>query len=368
MKPYLLRLLLFLLLFTGVKALAQQTYTITGTVTDSVGMPQKAATVFLSGTKRITASNNNGEFTFEGMMPGTYQLAVSMIGFMPYAQNITLQQRVLKVNVALKTKTMTLREVVIGAKPPNYMSLFRTAFIGDSENALECRILNPGVIKFHFDKKEQILTVSADDFLILESKRLGYRIKYQLKDFSYNANFYGVSYDGETSFEEMPGTDKQKKVWAKNRLETYKGSKMHFLRSVYNGKTKKEGFAVYNLYKLNPVISMRVNSGPIEIDADEIDVNKLTMVTDSGLMALNFNTWYIDYYGSKPKIEYIQKTDGPTRKIRKDDFGSVLKRVAEQALIDSRGSTDYRTFYVQGFMGDKRVGDQLPFEYQPPDK
>jgi len=370
MKSYSGKLLLFLLLLIGAKTSAQQRFTISGLVTDSAGVPQKAATVFLSGTKYITATDAKGEFRFESILPGTYQLSVSMIGFTPYSQSLVVQRNMARITVPIKAKTETLREVVIGAvKPPSYMYLFRKAFIGESENAVECKIMNPDVLHFHYNKTTSILTVNADDFLLLESGNLGYRIKYLLKDFRCNTILQSVLYDGETSFEEMPGTEHQKKVWAKNRLKTYNGSMMHFLRSVYQHQTKKQGFLVYNIYNLDPAVAKRLGNAPIEIDIDPINVNKLTTPLEGGLIGLNFNALYVDYFGTRSTDFYSKKTDQLTRKIGKGEFGSVLKLLTPQAVIDSRGSySDYHTFYLQGFMGDQRVGDQLPFEYEPPVK
>ncbi|NNU33175.1 hypothetical protein HK413_01480 [Mucilaginibacter sp. S1162] len=64
--------------------------------------------------------------------------------------------------------------------------------------------------------------------MIIENKRLGYRIHYLLKDFGYSTKNNTALYHGDFSFEELPGSDDDKKKWAKNRAETYRGSFMHF--------------------------------------------------------------------------------------------------------------------------------------------
>jgi hypothetical protein len=51
-----------------------------------------------------------------------------------------------------------------------------------------------------------------------------------------------------------------------------------------------------------------------------------------------------------------------------DKQGSIMTLFLENAILDKKGSyVDYRSFYIQGFWGKKRLGDQLPFEYQPGD-
>lgn len=371
MEPKLLRLLFIAFLFINTVASAQGFYSISGAVTDSLGRPQKSATVFLSGTKRITSSNDKGEFAFDGMSAGTYQLSVSMIGFAPYAQNIIVQGDSKKVGVILKSKTENLREVVIGVNNrQTYLTIFKETFIGSTINALACTLTNPEALNFYFDKKTGVLTADADELLVLENQRLGYRIKYLLKNFSYNIILQSTSYDGETNFEELAGTETQKAEWIKNRAATYQISMMHFLRSVYHHETQKEGFVVYNLYNLSPVVSLR-GRVPNDIDANPIDVDELIAKADSPFVSLNFRVLFVEYLGTKMAGKLTAKS--PDKKIQKLElgyrpYGNILKLVEPEVRIDARGSyAEHSPFYIKGYFSVKRVGDQLPFEYQPPE-
>ncbi|NNU34479.1 hypothetical protein HK413_10800 [Mucilaginibacter sp. S1162] len=50
-----------------------------------------------------------------------------------------------------------------------------------------------------------------------------------------------------------------------------------------------------------------------------------------------------------------------------ENKGSILNLFLDKAIVDRKGSyTDYRTFLIQGNWGRRRIGDQLPFEYQLP--
>lgn len=86
-----LYLILCFLLSATIAAPAQSNFAITGKVTDETGVPLKAATVFLSGSQKITICDTNGHFKFNHVAPGNYQLTVSMIGFTPYSENIVVK-------------------------------------------------------------------------------------------------------------------------------------------------------------------------------------------------------------------------------------------------------------------------------------
>ena len=70
---------------------AAQAGVITGRVTDAAGgAPLEAARVVLSGTTRIETTSREGQYTFRGVTPGTYQLRVLRVGYRPETQSATL--------------------------------------------------------------------------------------------------------------------------------------------------------------------------------------------------------------------------------------------------------------------------------------
>ncbi|MBE9663322.1 carboxypeptidase-like regulatory domain-containing protein [Mucilaginibacter myungsuensis] len=353
-----------MIIVLGYRASAQQTFTLSGTVTDDKGVTLPSATVFLSGTTRVSPTDLQGKFSFPQMSPGTYQLSASMVGFEPYSKSVVIRDSSVTANIILKIKTTDLKEVVINpAERARNYALFRNAFLGMTENAKSCTILNPEVVSFKFDKKERMLTADADDFLMIENKRLGYRIKYLIKDFNFDLKSGIALYDGETNFEELPGKASDKKKWLKNRSETYHGSMMHFLRSVYKQNPLKDGFIAYNIFQgIDPQTKAEV----LQADPYPADFSRLVMPNDTSFVTLRFKNFYLMYDPSKAaKITKDPEIDRD-KILKIDDKGTVMRLIAKEAVIDRRGShADYKTFYIQGAMADKRVGDQLPFEYQP---
>lgn len=362
-------------------AKAQTGVSITGNIVDEKGDPVKAATVFLSGTKKITVANDEGRFILTEIEPGTYQLVIKMLGYFPDAQNLIISRESPDIRVELQPRSINLKEVVIGTKgvwEENY-EVFKENFLGFSKNAKRCEIINPKILNFNKNAGKGILTANTDDFLIIENRSLGYRIKYLLKNFEYNSNTETTVYDGETSFEELPGSDKQRKRYYENRKTSYYGSLMHFFRSIYNNTVLKEGFITNQVYAIENVrdfesmrqfaveVSEDKQRSRLTIDRRPVHFNTLISLSDSSLVSLKFLTGLYVTYNPKKSMTSIKLPEG-TKKIDFNWNSSLLQLHLDEALIDKRGSiADYETFLIKGIWGERRVGDQLPFEYKPPD-
>jgi hypothetical protein len=364
------RLLFIFTLLINFNAFAQGRYSVSGIVTDESGAIQKGATVFISGSQKITSTDNAGQFEFYDLNPGSYQLSVKLLGFYPFTENIQVHDAAVKLNIKLKVKTIVLNEVVIGNGDnweANY-AIFKAQFLGTSDNARQCVITNPRVLSFGTAGRN-VLTADADEFLIVENKKLGYRVHYLLKDFKFDRKLLRTKLDGDTNFEELEGTPEMKIQWAQSRLAAYQGSLMHYLRSVYTNKTVKEGFLTYQLYEL---ADGKLGMKSLKADSRLLKLDTITTVIDTSFISLKFTAMQIVY--DPERASSIQKsiTDSLTRFNPVYNSGtynvsSILTLYLPKAIVDRKGSyTDYRTFLVQGNWGKRRVGDQLPFEYQPP--
>ena len=177
-------ILLFGLFICFTSYVFAQKYTVSGTIKDKVG-PLPGAAVYVSGYKIATATNNDGTFTIANLPPGNYDILVQMIGFYPYSKNVLISDKSVTLNITLQENATLLNEVVIKPDPDRlyHLSLFKDFFIGKTANAAECTILNTNVLVFNDDKSAGSIYATASDFLIIENKALGYRIKYLLETF-----------------------------------------------------------------------------------------------------------------------------------------------------------------------------------------
>jgi len=362
-------LLLSLLSIISMSVLAQDV-TVSGMVINNNGEPLKGATVFIGGSERVMATDENGRFNFAHVPPGTFQLSAQMIGYAPLTQNIIVKNIPITIEMKMQVKSVNLQQVTIGTKKASKknLKLFTEIFLGQSVNAKQCVILNPEIIDFSTQKGH--LFANSDDFLIIENKRLGYRLHYLLKGFDYSNTIGVVLYHGDCSFEELKGTDEQKKHWAKNRFEAYKGSFMHFLRSAYANNTLENGFITKPMYGY---ATYKYGDDTIRLQ-DHIIIKNRSVMFDSLLTAIDTNFTSFKFkqplfitYDPKAAAYFASHQSDIKEGASVNGKGSILKLVTSQAIIDKKGSyTDYHDFFIQGYWASARVGDQLPIEYKPP--
>ncbi|RZL48596.1 MAG: carboxypeptidase-like regulatory domain-containing protein [Pedobacter sp.] len=232
-------------------ALAQNNFSISGTVKDKrESLP--GAAIYVSGYKIATTTNNEGKFLLPNLAPGNYDILVQMIGYLPYSKNIIISDKSVNFDILLTENATLLKEVVIKPDPNRayYLALFKDFFIGKTPNAQECKILNTEVIIIDDNKTESKLTARATDFIVVENKALGYRIKYLLNYFEYDYKLKMIFYAGNTSFEEMKGSNAKQKKWLKNREIAYNGSIQHFYKSLYHNTIAEEGFIINKITKI----------------------------------------------------------------------------------------------------------------------
>ena len=252
----LLTILLFCSLSTHSQSLLQ------GIVLDAgKDKPIPSASVFLSNTSIGTKTNDEGRF--ELWLPnGKSDLVVSSIGYATYSQTVTPGQLSGTLTIRLKPRSEELETVVIAPYEKNgwnkWGRFFVENFMGTMANAQQCTIANTGTIRFRYSKKNNELSAYAASPLLIENKALGYIIHYQLETFTYDFSTHTLLYVGYPFFEPMKGTRARERKWEKRRSELYKGSLMHFMRSLFRNRIVEEGYEVRTLKKFPNLEKQRV--------------------------------------------------------------------------------------------------------------
>lgn len=364
-------LFMLLLLFLTANVYAQERYTIGGTVKDENGQTLPGATVFLTGSKIITACNSSGEFTLASVIPGTYQLVVKMVGFMPETVPVTLKNGNQSFTVVLKPKSNQLNEVNISFDPnwDEHYAQFKKQFLGTTPNATACKILNPKVLHFRYSKRSRKLTASADDFIELENDALGYKINYLLNNFEYSDSTHVTWYQGSPAFEELKAkSDKQLKQWQKNRLTAYNGSVTHLMRSIYNDKVIGEGFRVYKIINKPPPGVKYDKEKPIFFDQRPVLFDSLLTVTDKNFKSLTYkDCLFVVYANEKEPYQFKDsgyKIDKPKGAIVPAGQFSMVNLSEPNVSIDANGNfSSPNALLFEGYMAWEQVADLMPLEY-----
>jgi hypothetical protein len=244
---------IFFLLFTYT-AFSQPV--IKGKVINSAdGLPIPGSSVFISNTSKGTTSDKNGYFELNDVPAGKHELVVSSIGYATNVFSFSTDQLPLQVKVELNVKIKELQNVVVEPSVEEgwdkWGKLFTDNFIGQTNNALHCRIKNEKAIRFRFFKKSNRMIAYSDEPLVLENKAMGYRISYQLEEFEVNFQSGATVFSGYPLFEEI---DKSRKGlqqrWQRSRDKAYYGSMQHFMYCLYHDSLQQQGFEVRRMVRL----------------------------------------------------------------------------------------------------------------------
>ena len=234
----------FLLFLLALPLFCFSQYTISGKILSTADeKPVANASVFLNNSVAGGKTADNGDFKITNVRPGQYDLVVSIIGFQTFHQNILVSNDTTLTRIKISPKTIVLNEVKIQPHDnwKRDYDIFKRLFLGTSENAAQCKILNPDLLDLDNNLQTGVFKASSYDFLEIENRALGYKIRYLLSDFTNDSKAGVLYYEGSASFEELKGSARQKRRWAKNRLKAYYGSSMHFLRSVISNSVDEEG-------------------------------------------------------------------------------------------------------------------------------
>ena len=227
--------------------------------------PVVAANVYLSNTSVGTITDAKGEFNITHFPAGRFDLVVSFIGYETYRLELRSDKLPNNLEILLHPKINELQEVIVESYDKDgwdkWGKIFTDNFIGTASFAQDCKLMNPDAVHFRFEKKRNIIKVTADEQLIIENNALGYLLKYNLTKFEYNPDTKEFFFQGFPFFEEMQ-TDRRglSKRWVENRQAAYYGSITHFMRSLYRNKLIEQEFEIKKLVNVSPAERKRVEA------------------------------------------------------------------------------------------------------------
>jgi hypothetical protein len=362
---------------------------ITGVVTDSLNNPIPSASVYLSKTTEGTYTDNNGVYSLNIPREGFYEMIISCIGYKLNSQVINVKGKMQKINVTLSRKFFLLDEVTIEANDKNRRSNFSQFvkyFIGETINSQSCKIINPEDLHLYRDTENSLLKGFSHKPLIIENKALGYTIIYDLTDFSYNYKTKRVSFSGYNRFQLLGGNIKRKKIYEKNRLVAYYGSKMHFMRALFSNSLSTESFKIYDC-KYDSVTKEYSEIKPVPPDIIRIYNN------DNSVSLFYNGTLLVRYTDNHTELAPVVPATSPGIMVRHDEgiYGGTDVAVPisnPNPAYKSKNSEpmEYNSFiyfsdtlivYQDGYyynpysitlngeMANQRIADMLPDDYFP---
>jgi len=343
---------------------SQSTYSISGKIVDAeTKLPLQGASVFAQNTTIGTATDKEGNFRLE-LPNGGYELAVTFTGYNSETKRISNADAADKdIVIALKQKEKEMVDVVVKNSYEvadgweKYGDFFIDNFIGKTPNSKQCVIKNKEVLKFYFYKRRNRLKVMATEPLLIVNNALGYTIKYTIDSFTHEYNTQVSTFSGYPLFEEMqPSGPEQKASWDSARLIAYRGSILHFMRSLYNRKLKEEGFEIQFLVNVNErqtAIPVKDFYGGVNYHIE--DSTRVLQISP------NQKEVAVLYKNEKPDPSYRELN--PTTN---GNFElSVLSFTPNEILeIEQNGYYyDQNDITINSYWAWEKVGDMLPYDY-----
>jgi hypothetical protein len=325
------RTLLYILLLLGSVSIKAQT--ISGIVyRDSTQTAIADASVYYGGSMTGTITDKEGRFELQAKSQQV-PITVSCIGYYSAKAYYKAGQPLI---IYLKPKIEELHDVVIradGMDRKNEVAIFIREFLGTSDYAKSCIITNINDVNLFYNKKTKTLTASSDKPIIVENKKLGYTISCYMDRFEKIAQ--KVYFSGNYIFKEnKAANNKTQAAIQENREDAYDGSRMQLIRALWHLTLNKTFFDLYTLKR-----------DVVRPEYSNLEESDLVVIDSLGQK-------YLRFQGSI----YV----GDSRSYRKT---SILTFNSPLSFIDKDG------FYGAGLewsgpLGNQRVGDMLPLEYQ----
>lgn len=356
----------------------------------------QGASIYVPNSTRGTYSDFEGKFSLE-LPITTKEIVISFVGYTTIKTNLDLSDG------KNRNKTIYLREIknelneVVFIKQKQdknwerMFQVFKAHFIGNSEIAREAEILNPEDLILNEERitGKYKLTANANKPLQIKNKITGYIISYELIQFNHiviGHNQIYTFYLGYPFFKDITKEEKlnQKRI-EKKRLEAYLGSSMHFIRALYNDKLQEEGFNVRELIKSrNPEypsdIEMEKILAEVKLTNDYSLIRKLPQkeINKLGTILLPISKFTL-LENEKKFIKFDNYLNVTYTKAAPDEKYLIFSPKGESAfqvsqLKNEDEAVEYfadgnyynpANLFFFGYMGWKKVGDMLPFDYNP---
>jgi hypothetical protein len=227
-----------------------------GSLCDSLTQrPLPFANVFLLNTTFGTTTDAQGRYSLPAVPPGHYQLAATYLGYRLRQLPVEVTTGPRTLDFCLAPVAQALSEVVVQATatPAPDFPRFARLFLGTSAFAQQCRIRNPAAVQVAYTPRtQQLLAHTQAHPLIVENRALGYELTFYNLTFcaTFTAETVLATTSSQVVFKELVGDKQARRRWAVNRVQAYRGSLLHFLRSTYAGQLTQQGFRLQRLLRL----------------------------------------------------------------------------------------------------------------------
>jgi len=374
-------------------------FKIIGQVTDiTTSEPLHFANVFLSGTTIGSASNKNGQYEIHQILPGHYEIVVTMIGY----ESEVRQLHIFKIediihNFKLKPKVLEGERISITAKYPKKwkknLNIFKRVFFGVNQFANECELQNPEVLEFEYNKATGHFMAFSPKPIGFINNALGYKVTFYILAFTaqlYNDNIYSIisdspnmvrlrkgtlNYAGTIQYEELvPQNDKERKKWIGNRLSAYHGSQRHFNKSLIDGRLEVEGFKIRGAkrrdsdyeYDVTPDTLLTPSQNKHEKNLHLTDYLKVTYTKEKDIVRYQIDCEQLDHFNIRD-IDVYERRLSILEDRWKHQISWIKIRNDKNVTLSLQGSIipGHGIIQLSGYWSWDSPAEWLPTDYYP---
>ena len=359
---------LLLLLFFYIPAYTQ--ISINGRVVDAItNSPVANASIYFNNTTIATKTNQQGAFSFTSLYNITSELVISVSGyellvFKPSAVQLNRQEKFvfkLQAKESAPQNTIPLN----GAIKKRWLEIFYSTVLGISAEAAKCNILNDTSIYFLSAPGNNTFFAYADKPLVIDNAMLGYKISFDLLEFSYDDATAQSDFVGYCRYEETGDTKK----YGKNRKHCYYGSSLHFYRSLLAHQLPSQGFGTF-LLKADTAKGNTKTALPVQQD----DLDAFVPVMAQQLLYIDSNNNFSIRFNGKLLVQYYHDPYGKAYLSQNVFVQGALNKGVESYLtiksspvdINNTGAlSDASAVSYTGYWLYERLANRLPYDYQP---
>lgn len=256
-------------------------------VSRETGEPLKGVSVYLDGTTTYTVTRDDG--TYSLLVPQGVNTPMILSHYDYKISVVNKPFEALPDTVYLELRQFIMAEVVVTAIPferEAMMRMFRSEFLGSTEEGLSCTIENEDDIRFFWNAATKTITAASDTPLRIKNGYLGYTVVFdlhyftvQLQSGSLSGRTYTV-YLGSCSFFD---TSEGRKVYARRRDQVYYSSFRSLMNSLVTRPVQKADFWILNgkhniddisqmEWEIADTLSMKrvkINRSPVKVDISQ---------------------------------------------------------------------------------------------------
>ncbi|HEY6952355.1 MAG TPA: carboxypeptidase-like regulatory domain-containing protein [Bacteroidota bacterium] len=332
-------------------------------IDDSTHTPLFLANAYVANTVLGSAADTLGRFVINRIPVGPQTLIVSFVGYKTSITDIRVDESGSSdVVIRLKPKQLQAAPVEVTARIPTQwkrdLEKFQRWFLGTSENAQHCRLLNPEILDFSSGGDWiEFEATPPEQPLQIENRALGYKVYYILTRFRYVQKHLETG--GVARFEPLvPRDSDEALLWRENRRQAYYGSLRHFLSSLIKRTYEKEGFEI-----------SRTNDVPGRYHED-VNVDAMVHPTSSAYRKMLTFRDYLEVTYTKANAEEGYETYewrvGTKLPSGHQQQTSWILLDAPDVIVDADGNVD-GPFVIQviGYWTFQRIANLLPTDYKP---